>query len=92
MNDEIRVTADRRREVTVGPARKPGVTEVPRVVASLLERAEDERRERFPAAARLLGVFGDALAHAGGELRRLDRSQLLGHRWRRHLELGQLGE
>ena len=42
VHDEVRVAADRRGEVTVGPARKPRVTEVPRVVAGLLERPEDE--------------------------------------------------
>ena len=53
MDDEVGVAADRRGEVAVRRAREAGVAEVARVVAGLLERAQDERRERLAAAPRL---------------------------------------
>ena len=51
MDDEIGVAPDRRGEMAVGGAREPGVAEVVRVVARLLERAQDERREGLPPDA-----------------------------------------
>ena len=69
VDDEVRVAADRRGEVAVRGAREPGVAEVPRVVARLLQRAQDERRERLSAAARLLDVLGDAARDLARELR-----------------------
>ena len=56
MDDEVRVAADRRGEVRVRAAREPGVAEVARVVARLLERAQHERGERLLPAPRLLAV------------------------------------
>src|SRR5205807_4081686 len=51
---QIRVAPDRRREVTVGGAREPRVTDVPRGVDGLLERAKHERWKRpAPAPGRL---------------------------------------
>ena len=52
MDDEVGIAADRGGEVAVGGARESGMTEVARVVARLLERAEHERREGLPPAAR----------------------------------------
>ncbi len=52
VDDEVGVAADRRGEVAVGGARETGVAEVARVVARLLERAQDERRERLPPTPR----------------------------------------
>ena len=56
VHDEVGVAADRRGEVAVRRAREARVAEVARVVAGLLERAQDERRERLAAAAGLRGV------------------------------------
>ena len=43
---DVRVAPDRRGEVAVAGAAQPGVTEVPRAVEGLLERAQDQRAER----------------------------------------------
>jgi hypothetical protein len=68
------------------------VTEVPRVVARLLERSQDERGKGLSAAARLLGIPRDRGAHARGQARRLRRRQVVGYRRRRDLELREFGE
>src|SRR5207247_9683789 len=70
----------------------PGVAEVPRVVARLLQRAKDERRKGLRPAPGLLRVLGDALARPRRELGRLGRRQLLGRRRRGGLELRELGD
>src|SRR5262249_58431091 len=74
VDDEVGIAADRRGEVTVGRARKPGVAEVGGVVASLLERAQHESGERRPSPAGLLDVLGhtarDRAGQLGGDLRR----------------------
>ena len=88
VDDEIGVAADRRGEVAVRRAREPRVAEVARVVARLLERAQDERRERLPPAARLLDVLGDPLRDLARELRRRLRRERLGHGRRRDAEVG----
>ena len=48
--DEVGVAADRRGEVAVARRAQAGVAEVARRVVGLLERAQDERAEREPAA------------------------------------------
>ena len=75
VHDEIGIAADRRGEVRVRRAREAGVPEVPRVVARLLERPQDERRERLAAAARLFGVLADAPRDLARRARRLLRCQ-----------------
>ena len=62
VDDQVRVTADRAREMAVGRAREAGVAEVARVVAGLLERPEYERGERLPPTAGLGDVLGHAFA------------------------------
>ena len=80
MDDQVGIAADRRGEVAVGGAREARVAEVLRVVARLLERAQDERRERLTPAPRLLGVLRDELRRLARECRGLLRRQPLGHR------------
>ncbi len=92
MADEVGVAADRRREVAVRAAREARVAEVPRVVARLLQRAQDERRERLPASPRLLGELADPRADPRREPGRLGRREVLRHRRRRHLERLELRE
>ena len=77
VHDEIRVAPDRRGEVAVRAAREAGVAEVARVVAGLLERAQDERAERLLPALRARGELGHELAGRGCDLRRLARSHRL---------------
>ena len=89
VDDEVGVAADRRGEVAVGGAREPGVAEVARVVARLLERAQDEARERLAAAARPARVLGDALARRGRDPGRLRRAHALGRGRGRHAEVGE---
>ena len=48
VRDQVGVAPDRRGEVAVARAREARVAEVARVVARLLEGAQDERRERLP--------------------------------------------
>jgi hypothetical protein len=92
VHHEVGVAADRRREVAVRAARESRVAEVARVVARLLERAQDERGERLAAALRLLDVLAHALARAAGEHRGLLWRDAIGvgDRRRRHLERGEL--
>ena len=94
MHDEIRIAPDRRGEVAVRAAREAGVAEVARVVAGLLERAQDERAERLLPALRARGELGHELAGRGCDLGRLARSHRLRVRAgrRRDLELGEAGE
>ena len=66
--------------------------EVLRVVPRLLERAQDECRERLAPAARLPDVGRDLLGDRTGQVGRLLRRHALGHRRRRHPELDQLRE
>jgi hypothetical protein len=66
------------------------VAEVPRVVARLLERAQDERGERLLAAAALARVRHDALADLARQAGGLARAQVVGDGRRRHAELLQL--
>ena len=47
VHDEIRITADRRREMGVARRRQPEVPEVRRVVARLLHRPQHEKRDRL---------------------------------------------
>src|SRR6478735_2094200 len=68
------------------------MAEVARVVARLLERAQDEPRERLPSAPRLLDVLGDARGDLARELRRLLWRQPVGRRRRRHAEVRELCE
>ena len=65
VDDEVGVAADRAREMAVGGACEAGVAEVARVVAGLLQRTEDERRERLAPTAGLRDVLGHALADLG---------------------------
>ena len=64
MADEVGVAADRRGEVAVARRAQPGVADVPRRVARLLERAQDERRERPRGRGRAAHV----LRRRGGEI------------------------
>ena len=92
VDDEVRVAADRRGEVAVRGAGEAGVAEVPRVVASLLERAQHERAERLLPAPRARGVRGHELAGGGCDPGRLGAELIdLGvrSRRRRHVELGE---
>src|SRR5215210_914193 len=73
VHDEVGISADRRREVTVRDARETRVAEVLRVVARLLQRAQDERGERLAAAAAAGDVLADAIARCGCDLGRLAR-------------------
>jgi hypothetical protein len=70
------------------------VAQVRRVVARLLQRAEDERRESFPPSPAGAHVLGDALARGGRELGRRGRRHTLGLQRRgcRHLQHLELGE
>ncbi len=92
MDDEVGVAADRRGEVAVGAGGQSRVAEVLRVVARLLERAEDERRERLAAAPALLHVRRHALADLAGEPSGDARTELVGvgRRRRGHLQVGEL--
>ena len=93
MDDEVGVAPDRRGEVAVGAARQAGVAEVARVVARLLERAQDERGKRLlPAPGLRRRSRVTALADARRQARGLGRREVLGHGGRRHLEVGELGE
>ena len=93
VDDEVGVAADRRGEVAVRRAREAGVAEVPWVVARLLERAQDERRERLArrgptwrrtSATRAEISPASAAADCG--------ESVLGRRRRRHVEVGELRE
>ena len=93
VDDEVGVAADRRGEVAVRGAREARVAEVPRVVARLLERAQHERRERLaargPTARRTRStrceISPASCAAACGV-------SDVGHRRRRHAEVGELRE
>ena len=56
VHDEIRIAADRRREMRVGLGRQTEVAEVRRVVPRLLHRPQHQERDRllFRLAANLL--------------------------------------
>src|SRR5450759_3123606 len=68
---EVRVAADRRREVQVRRAREPEVPEVGRAVARLLERAQQKRRPGLPAPTFARARLGDDAAQAAERLREL---------------------
>ena len=68
------------------------MAEILRVVARLLQRSQDERRERLAPTPRLLGVLRDELRRLARERRRLLRRQPLRHGRRRHAEIGELRE
>ena len=88
VDDEVRVAADRRGEVAVRAAREPGVAEVLRVVARLLERAQHERGKRLLPTLARADELADSLARLGRELRRLLRGHVVrvGRRRRRDLD------
>ena len=88
--DEVRVAADRRGEMAVARRAQPGVAEVARRVVGLLERAQDERAERAPAASAGAHVAFDELRDLADEAPRLRRGEVLGDRRRRHLERDEL--
>ena len=94
VDDEVRIAADRAREVAVGRAGEARVPEVARVVAGLLQRAEDERRKRLAARG---PIWRDVLVHAARRSRppRFAASpgaEPLRDRRGRHVELGELGD
>ena len=91
MADEIGVAADRRREVAVRRAGEPGVPEIRGVVAGLLQRPEDERRECGCPAAGAAHVVHHALGDLPGQRRGLRGRHALrfGRRRRRHAEIGE---
>ena len=86
VRDDVRVAPDRRREVAVALAREAGVAEVVRRVVRLLQRAQDERRERAAPAARAPDLLGDEPADLADRVRRLLRAHLLGQRRGGHVE------
>ncbi len=91
MADEVRVAADRRREVAVGRRAQPGVPDVARRVVGLLERAQQERAERAPATALApLHVPLDAQRDLAEQLGGLRARHALGQRRRRHVERREL--
>src|SRR5918996_1207061 len=92
MADEVGVAADRRGEVAVGPTREPGVTEVARVVARLLERAEDERRKSIAASLRAHHVIRHADADLRGETGGVRRREVVGGGRRRDPEVRELAQ
>ena len=77
VDDEVRVAADRGREMAVRAAREARVAEVARVVARLLERAEDEGRERLLPAPGRARRSASPLARPGREPRGLRRREVL---------------
>ncbi len=92
MDDQVGVAADRAREVAVRGAGEPGVAEVARVVAGLLQRLEDEHRERVSPAPRLLHVLRNPLARLGGDACRIGGVEPFRGRRRRYVEVGELRE
>src|SRR6266851_444339 len=78
--------------MAIGAAGESGVAQVLGVVAGLLERAEDERREGFTAAARAVYVIRDSLAHFPHQRGRGRGRELLRCGRRRHVEIGELPE
>ena len=93
VDDEVGVAADRAREVAVRRAREARVAEVPRVVARLLQRPEDERRERLPPPPRLRRRTSlTRSARLGRDARRVGGREPLGRRRRRNVEVGELRE
>ena len=92
VDDQIGVAADRAREMAVRGAGETHMAEVPRVVARLLQRAEDERRERLAAASGALDVVGHDLARLRCDVSGGRRGELVRGRRCRHAEVGELGE
>ena len=90
VDDEVGVAADRRGEMAVGRAREPRVAEVARVVARLLERAQDEGRERLSPPPRLRDVLGNRVARLGGDAGRVRGREVLRRRRRRNRKVGEL--
>ena len=91
VDDEVGVAPDRRGEMAVGGAREPRVAEVRRVVARLLERAQDQRRKRLPPtprSARRTRVTRREIAPASSAAS--CGESCFGHGRRRHLEVGEL--
>src|SRR6266511_3960618 len=92
VDDQIRVAPDRRREMAIGAAGEPRVAEILGVVAGLLERAEHERGEGLAAPARAECVVHNALARLRGDRCGRRRSEEIGGRRRRDLEIRELLE
>ena len=92
VDDQVGKAADRTGEVAVRRAREARMAEVARVVARLLQRAQDERRERLPPATGLHDVLGHPLASLGGDARSCGGRELLRHRRGRNVEVGELGK
>ncbi len=90
MADEVRVAADGRREVAVARRLQPGVAEVRRRVAGLLERAQDERREGQAAVPGAAHVLVDQHRALRDDVRRLRGRERLGHRRRRDVQRREL--
>ena len=66
------------------------MAEILRVVTRLLERAEDQRGERLPAAVRPPDVVHDELARLGCDSRGGRGRELVGGRRRRDAQVGKL--
>src|SRR6185312_10255978 len=90
--DEVGVAADRRGEVAVVREPEPGVAEVRRVVARLLERAQHEAAQADPALAGARDVLLDEPRTLGDRLGRLLRREAIppARRRRRDVERGEL--
>ena len=87
---EVGVAADRRGEVAVARRAQAGVASVDRVVARLLERAQDERGQRRAAAAGAPHVGVDHARDLPHRVLGLLRRHRLRQRRRRHVERGEL--
>ena len=92
MGDDVRVAPDRRREVAIARRLQAGVTDVPRCVVRLLERAQDERGESAAAVARAADVLVDEDRALGDDVRCLRRRHHVGHRGSRDVERCELGD
>ena len=93
VDDQVGIAADRRGEVAVRGAGEPGVAEVRRVVARLLQRPQDERRERDPPATRLRDVVRDrARRSAPASAAASCGASRFGRRRCRHAQVGELRE
>ena len=90
MGDQVRIAADRRREVRVGRAAEPGVAEVLVRVVGLLERAQDERAERLGALAAPARLARDPAADLADQVAGLGRAHALLRARRGHLDRREL--
>src|SRR6185437_15789182 len=87
---QVGVAANRRGEVAVAGRVKAGVTEILRRVASLLERAQDKRGERYPAGSGTAHVGIHAAGDLADQVRSLGGEQGIGHRRRGDPQRGKL--